>query len=809
MDATTPSPPDPAGGADRRRLTAVVYADLAGYSRLIGEDDAGTSARMGELRAHLIDPAIARHGGRLVNVAGDSLLVLFDSILDAMRFAIEVQRAIPSFDGDHAPERRLRFRMGVNVGDVISEGTNLHGEGINIAARLQTVCPIGAICVSRIVREQVGNRLGLPFKELGALALKNIERPVEAFVLDPTSSAPLAPASVGRTRTRLLVFAGVAAIALLIAGLVWQLYPRAPPDSEIAAQAHQASSGKAPPLSIAVLPFNNMSGDPDQAYIADGIAEDLTTDLVHLAGAFVTSRESAFSFRGKALDIRDIGRQLGVRYVLEGSVRRIGTTVRISAQLIATESGAHVWAERFDKPVTSLGEGQDDIVAHIASALGVRMINLDASRAARAQSGSPAAFDLVLRARAVLNEPPSDEQKYIALGLFLQALRNDPNSVPAMAGTAAMYAWLFSGDTMIKRASELVAAAEAKAPDSPDVVAAKFILLNREQRFSEALALYNRLLDVNPSATSLIMQIGMCRCWASAEEALVPLERTIRLNPRSPQLNGLKVEYARTLLLLDRTGEATTTLEPLITWTSGTDTSSGDDGTSTSWQSNSRVYLAIAYVRARRVDDAKQIIARALKADNLREFTVRRWLRNIPRYSGPENVTRLQAMADDLRLAGVPDHLDETFDSGVPSSGEMRDFAHMNTPTPLKVPGGHTVTTQDVIALLAKEKPLILSTTPTAPTIPGTSLITLAANAGTLDDDWQPRLGRLMRQLTNGDINRPVLVFAFNQNRWYSRNLALRLIALGYKNVLWYRGGWEAWEASEQPRAPLAGQWNL
>ena len=285
-----------------------------------------------------------------------------------------------------------------------------------------------------------------------------------------------------------------------------------------------------------------MSGDPDQAYIADGIAEDLTTDLAHLAGAFVVSRESAFSFRGKALDIRDIGRQLGVRYVLEGSVRRIGTTVRISAQLIATESGAHVWAERFDKPVTSLGEGQDDIVAHIASALGVRMINLDASRAARAQSGSPTAFDLVLRARAVLNEPPSDEQKYaeqkyIALGLFLQALRNDPNSVPAMAGTAAMYAWLFSGDTMIKRASELVAAAEAKAPDSPDVVAAKFILLQREQRFSEALALYNRLLDVNPSATSLIMQIGMCRCWASAEEALLPLERTIRLNPRSPQLD--------------------------------------------------------------------------------------------------------------------------------------------------------------------------------------------------------------------------------------------------------------------------------
>jgi adenylate cyclase len=808
MDATTPSRPDPAGGADRRRLTAVVYADLAGYSRLVGDDDAGTFARMGELRADLIDPAIARHGGRLVDAAGDSLLVLFDSILDAMRFSIEVQRAIPSFDGEHAPERRLRLRIGVNVGDVISEGTITLGDGINIAARLQTVCPVGAICVSRIVREQVGNRLGLPFKELGALALKNIERPVEAFVLDPANSGPLAPVSVARTRKRLLVFAGVAAIALLVAGLAWQLHPRAPPDPDIAAQAHQVNSSGAPPLSIAVLPFNNMSGDPEQAYVADGIAEDLTTDLAHLAGAFVVARESAFSFRGKALDIREIGRQLGVRYVLEGSVRRVGTTVRISAQLIATESGAHVWAERFDKPLASLGEGQDDIVTHIASALGVSMINLDASRAARTQSGSPAAFDLVLRARAVLNEPPSDEQRYIALGLFLQALRNDPNSVPAMAGTAAMYAWLLRGDASIKRASQLVEAAEAKAPDSPDVVAAKFMLLQREGRFRDALALYNRLLDINPSATSLVLQI-MCRCWSSAEEALLPLERTIRLNPRSPQLSRLKVEYARVLLMLGRTGEAITTLEPLVTWNLDTDSPSRADDASTSWQRDSQLFLAIAYVRAQRVDKAKQIIARALKADGLREFTVRRWVRDIPRYSSPENVARLQLMADDLRLAGVPDHMDETLDSGVPSSGEMRDLARINTPTPMNVPGGHTVTTQDVIALLAKEKPLILSTTNETPTIPGAFFITLAATGGTLDDDWQPRLGRLMRQLTNGDVNRPVLVFAATQNRWHSRNLALRLIALGYKNVLWYRGGWEAWEASEQPRAPLAGQWNL
>ena len=365
-----------------------------------------------------------------------------------------------------------------------------------------------------------------------------------------------------------------------------------------------------------MLPFDNMSGDPDQGYVADGISEDLTTDLAHLAGAFVVSRESAFSYRGKPLDIRDIGRQLGVRYVLEGSVRRIGAKVRISAQLIATESGAHVWAEHFDKPLASLGEGQDDIVQHIASALNVRMVNLDASRAVRGQSGLPASFDLVLRARAELNEPPSDDQRLRAWGLFLQALRADPSSVPAMAGTAAMYAWLFNGEAGIKRASQLTAAAEARAPDSPDVVAARFILLARERRLREAAALYNRLLEVNPSATSLILQIGLCRCWASPEEEIAPVERTIRLNPRSPQLDGLKVEYGRVLLMLGRADEAVTTLEALVPLTRNPDAVLDVDDT-LSWQAKARVLLAIAYVRVQRVNDAKQIIEGALKADNL------------------------------------------------------------------------------------------------------------------------------------------------------------------------------------------------
>jgi adenylate cyclase len=804
LEATTPSGPDHGTGLDRRRLTAIVYADLAGYSRLIGEDDAGTFARIAELRTDLIDPAIARNRGCLVGTAGDSLLVLFDSILDAIRFAIEVQRAIPSYDGDYAPERLLRYRMGVNVGDVIPDGSNMHGDGVNVAARLQGVCPVGAICVSRIVRDQVGNRLGLPFKELGALTLKNIDRPIEAFVVEPGSgvvSPPIAP----RRRWRLAI-AG-AAIVVIAAGLAFGLRPRAPTVAPAPTLA-SVNEAEPPPLSIAVLPFDNMSGDPEQAYIADGIADDLTTDLAHLVGAFVISRESAFSFRGKAIDIREIGRQLGVRYVLEGSVRRVSNNVRINAQLIAAETGAHVWAERFDKPVASLGEGQDDIVANIASALDVRLVNLDAARGVRAQSGSPAAFDLVLRARAVLNEPYFEEQRYLALGLFLQALRADPNSVSAMAGTAAMYAWLFSTQTsfsfdaqaMIARASHLVAAAEARQPDMPEVMAAKFLVLEVSLRYGEAVSLYNHILDTAPNATSLILQVGFCSCWASAADELEPLRRTIRLNPRSAQVERLKWQYARDLLIVGRTAEAIAELEPLV--------ASRGPGEPSRWQSYARLLLAIGYVRGAQFDDAKKTVAMAMKAENLREFTVWRWDQDIPRYSSPENVLALKHMGDDLLIAGVPMKLDERADSGVPSGGELQDVSGLASPTPMTVPGGQTVTTPEVEELLAKQNPLILSAAGVSPTIPGAYMVAIPGG-GTVHDDWQVRLGRLMNELSKGDLDRPILVFSYSIYRWPARNLALRLIALGYRNVLWYRGGLQAWRESGHRVKPFVEQFHL
>ena len=297
---------------DRRKLIAVVHADMVGYSRLIGLDDVGTLERLRTLRTDLIDPAIEEHGGRIVNTGGDSLLIVFDSIDGAVRCAVKVQQQVPAHDADQPPDRAIRFRVGINVGDVIPDGTDVHGDVVNVAARLQAECPPGGICVSRQVRDHVQDRLDLVFEELGALNLKNIARPVEAFVLRPMTRRQ-SPKSVERS---------------LVHG-----------------------TGEALPLpdkpSIAVLAFNNMSGDPEQEYFSDGIAEDIITELSRSRSLFVIARNSSFTYKGRAVDVKQVARELGVRYVLEGSVRRSGARVRVVAQLIDAETGNHIWAERY------------------------------------------------------------------------------------------------------------------------------------------------------------------------------------------------------------------------------------------------------------------------------------------------------------------------------------------------------------------------------------------------------------------------------------------------------------------------------
>jgi adenylate cyclase len=319
--------------SDRRKLVAVMHADVVGYSRLIGLDDTGTLERLRALRRDLIDPAIAEHDGRIVNTAGDALLIVFDSVDGAVRCALAVQQQVPASEADQSTDHRIGFRIGINVGDAIPDGTDLHGDVVNVAARLQAECPPGGICISRGVREQVRGRLNLTFEELGPLNLKNINQPIEAFVLRPVA------ATVAKSVERSLVHGTGEALPL--------------PDKP----------------SIAVLAFTNMSGDPEQEHFSDGIADDIITELSRSRSLFVIARNSSFTYKGRAVDIKLVARELGVRYVLEGSVRRSLGRVRVTAQLIDAETGNHIWAERYDRTLEDWFAVQDEITAAVVTAI--------------------------------------------------------------------------------------------------------------------------------------------------------------------------------------------------------------------------------------------------------------------------------------------------------------------------------------------------------------------------------------------------------------------------------------------------------
>jgi adenylate cyclase len=345
--------------ASTRRLAAILAADVAGYSRLMGADEEGTHERLKAHRRELVDPKINEHSGRIVKTTGDGMLAEFASVVDAVRCAAELQRAMIDREAGMPEDRRIRFRIGINLGDVIVEDDDIFGDGVNVAARLEALAEPGGLCISRVVRDQVRDKLAYPFEDLGEQSVKNIARPVRVYALRPEAVANL-PAPTA---------------------------PSAPPISQPAV---------APRLSIVVLPFADLSNNPEQQYFADGITEDLTTDLSRIPDMLVISRNTAFTYRGKRVDTKQIGRELGVRYVLEGSVRRSGNQVRVSVQLIDAETDAHLWAERFDRDTLDLFALQDEVTSRIAVALNLELIGAEATRPTEHRD----ALDYILRGRA-------------------------------------------------------------------------------------------------------------------------------------------------------------------------------------------------------------------------------------------------------------------------------------------------------------------------------------------------------------------------------------------------------------------------
>jgi adenylate cyclase len=510
-----------------RRLTAILAADVAGYSRLMGADEEGTHERLQAHLRELVNLKINEHRGRIVKNTGDGLLAEFASVVDAVRCAVEIQRGMAEREPEVPEERRIRFRIGINLGDVIVEEHDIFGDGVNIAARLEALAEPGGVCISRMVRDNVRDKLPYQFKDMGEQQVKNIARPVRVYALRPETVADL-PAS------------------------------SAPPAMSISQPV------VARRLSIVVLPFTNLSDDPGQQYFADGITEDLTTDLSRIADSFVISRNTAFTYRNKPIETKQIGRELGVRFVLEGSVRRSANRVRVNAQLIDAETDAHLWAERFAGETDDLFALQDEITRRIAVTLDLELVGAEAAR----PTEHPDALEYILRGRAAFRTPPSRNNYSEAIILFERALALDPRSVEAQSLlVTALVARVInhmtdSAAADIARAEGLVGKALAASPRSPLAHFAKGAVLRLQGRIEDAIREYETVIAFDRNSVYALHHLGQCKLLTGRmDEAIALQDQAIRLSPRDPFIGNYYFGIGFVHLLQSRTNEAILWLE--------------------------------------------------------------------------------------------------------------------------------------------------------------------------------------------------------------------------------------------------------
>ena len=521
--------------AGTRKIAAILVADVVGYSRLAGADEDRTLSRLRGLRSDLIDPAIDAHHGRIVKRTGDGAIVEFRSVVDAVRCAIEVQNAMVERNSGVPEDRRIEFRIGIHLGDVVEEADgDLMGDGVNIAARLEGIAKPGAICLSEDAYRQVSGRLDMEVTDLGPTQLKNIERPIRAYSLQvgvpaqakpPTPAKPAAPH--GRPWLSPLA-AGIAALLILIGGGAWWFL--GPGRVAPAGAAH---------LSIVVLPFANLSNDPAQDYFADGITDNLTTDLSRIRNSFVIARNTAFTFKGKNVDAKEIGKELGVRYVLEGSVQRDQNRVRVNVQLIDAETGSHLWADRFEEDVADLFKLQDQVVARLANALSYELVQAEAERGAR--SKNPDLIDLTMRG-AALNYPPfSWEKLYAARALFEQALKIDPDNAAALMGDAGTYMGEYFGARINPETdydAKILGQADRAIALAPDFASAHWVkaaYLSMSSRPNEAVRAADAGLAIDPNFAWLYAARATAENYLRQfERAKSDTQQALRLSPRDP-----------------------------------------------------------------------------------------------------------------------------------------------------------------------------------------------------------------------------------------------------------------------------------
>jgi adenylate cyclase len=481
-----------------RKLAAILAADVVGYSRLMGVDEEGTLAALKQHRQAVFDPAVAAHHGRVVKLIGDGTIAEFGSVVDAVHCALAVQRSDGLLPDEAQRQPKIVLRIGINLGDVIIEGDDIYGDGVNIAARLEPLAEPGGICVSSIVNESVGNRIDVSFRDGGEISVKNIDRPIR----------------------------------------VWKWHPRAAPDLA-KPKPKEENAAPAALASIAILPFTNMSGDPEQEYFSDGISEDIITDLSKIAGLTVIARNSSFTYKGRSVDIRAVGRELGVQSVLEGSIRRAGNRVRITAQLIDATNGAHLWADRYDRDLTDIFEVQDDVTHRIVDALKITLSPAEKERLADTETSNVAAYDCVLRGREfMLTKDKNLETFGQAIKYFKQALEYDPNYSLAYAclGFGYMFdyqnRWTENPDSSLPIAKEYARQAIEKDPNEPLARCVSALAASYEKDLDRAKTEIDAALALNPSLALAHNLRGTIRTFAGQPlEAIPEIEQAMRLDP--------------------------------------------------------------------------------------------------------------------------------------------------------------------------------------------------------------------------------------------------------------------------------------
>ncbi len=579
-----------------RRLAAILAADVVGYSRLMEADEAGTRARMRSLHSELIDPRMAADGGRIVKTSGDGILVEFGSAVDAVNNALAIQSAIAGRNSELPEEQRLVFRVGINLGDVIIEGDDIHGDGVNVAARLEGLCEPGEVYVSGTVRDHVEGKLDATFEDLGEQTVKNIVKPIPVF----------------RARRR--------------------------------THSSTASSDRNQPLpitdkpSIAVLPFDNLSNDPEQEYFSDGLVEDLITDISKISGLFVVARNSSFAFKGQAVDVKEIAKKLGVKHVVEGSVRKMGAKLRINAQLIDATSGGHIWAERYDGDMENIFEFQDDIREQIVSALQVNLTQTDRVLTERKPTDSVEAYDLFLRGRA--NFYLYSAQNILeAIDCFEKAIEIDPNFAEAYSFISFCYMigcmYMYPGfDDTFDRSHDFAERGVALDDTSAIALTRLAWIQTFLHRYDQAIANFEKAVALGPNNAETYAYFGQSlNYWGNPEKGLEMIEKALGIEKIPPPNWELIVGHSH--LMLRQHDEAvrrfTRTIEraPKFTF--------------------SYLLLACAYVELDRLDDAGNAIKTALEITP--RYTVREFARLYP-YRLDEHRDRF---LNGLRKAGLPE----------------------------------------------------------------------------------------------------------------------------------------------------------